>query len=180
MTRTFLAPPHGEHDRFGPARRAWHGRHRTDLLHGRPGNHPAASPSADGADNSGGNVPARILSGILLLGLLVFWLGTNWLVPLNCRAQPVSFSFGSDTTSAIVVPAGKSCTILVKTGSIAIDELNVERPQSNGVVVPRGRSGVVYLPFTSFKGEDTFAVQFKGHSAFDSGAASLRVTAVVK
>jgi len=48
-------------------------------------------------------VPAHVLSRLFLLVILVLWLGTNWLAPLDCRSQPMAFSFGSEATGAIVL-----------------------------------------------------------------------------
>src|SRR5215470_13844620 len=94
--------------------RLWHGRHRAEL-HGRAGPRAARALSLSAkasprlSIDPTATVPAHVLSRLSLLVILVIWLGTNWLAPLNCRSQPMALSFGSEATGATVLSSGKSC-----------------------------------------------------------------------
>jgi hypothetical protein len=116
MTPPFFAHRHPMgHGHSRSLHRLWCSRHRAEL-HGRAGPHGArtlssgAKPSPRPSVDPRATVPAHVLSRLFLLVILVLWLGTNWLAPLDCHSQPMAFTFRSVETGAIVPSPGKSCT----------------------------------------------------------------------
>ncbi len=78
------------------------------------------------------------------------------------------------------MPAQRACTITVSIGSKVINAVAIETEPEHGRLMPRGRTGVVYVPDADFKGEDSFVFVLEG-SADQGGATSLvRVIATVK
>ena len=118
----------------------------------------------------------------LLLGLLLAIVGATWFnaaARADCRTDPARLAFGVDTDASAVVRAGMACTIAVRAGTFAVDEFRITSDPKNGVLMPRGRTGVVYRPHPGFKGEDVFAFNLRGKSASYAGTSIVRVRVTV-
>jgi hypothetical protein len=126
------------------------------------------------------DMDVRILSGAALLAVLVIGLAAAWLMPASCQSKPVPFVAGLTFNVSVAVPAGRACTVSVEIGSVAVKSFQIELPPAHGDVVARGRTGVVYLPQSGFKGDDTFAFSIEGTSEISSGKAVVRVNAAVR
>jgi hypothetical protein len=126
------------------------------------------------------DMDVRVLSGAALLAVLVIGLAAAWLMPASCQSKPVPFVAGLTFNVAVAVPAGRACTISVEIGSVAVKSFQIEAPPAHGEVVARGRTGVVYLPQSGFKGDDTFAFSIEGSSEISTGKSVVRVNAAVR
>src|SRR5262245_12565082 len=115
------------------------------------------------------DIDVRVLSGAALLAVLVIGLAAGFLMPANCQSRPVPFVAGLAFSVAISVPAGRACSVAVNIGSVAVKSFKIDAPPAHGELVPRGRTGVVYIPQPSFKGEDAFAFSIEGGSELGSG-----------
>jgi hypothetical protein len=122
----------------------------------------------------------RVLSGAALLAVLVVGLAAALLMPSSCQSRPVPFVAGSQSMVAISVPAGRACSVSVAIGSVAVTSFTIDAQPANGELVPRGRTGVVYIPKSNFKGEDAFAFSIEGKSDLGGGKSLVRVMAAVR
>jgi hypothetical protein len=166
---------------------AWQRTHEMD----RPQLRARTPSNASGHAPSGPSRPAdrwfspadpdvRMLSGAALLALLVIGLAAAWLMPASCQSKPVPFVAGLTFNVSVAVPAGRACTVAVEIGSVAVKSFQIDSPPAHGELVARGRTGVVYLPRSGFKGDDTFAFSIEGSSEISTGRSVVRVNAAVR
>ena len=98
----------------------------------------------------------------------------------ECRSWPTLLVFGQETDASLLVRGAVGCPLSLQAPSLAVDELKMITLPENGSVMPRGRTGVTYLPSRNFKGEDFFAFTVHGHSAAAEGTALVRVRVSVR
>ena len=123
---------------------------------------------------------ARVLSGLALAAALIIAIVAGVSMPAGCQVPQLSLNLGSDAAISVAVPAAKACAISVTAGSATVKTLKIDSPPAHGQLLPRGRTGVVYIPQSGFAGEDAFVFSIEGNSSSGSGAALFRVKATVQ
>ena len=126
------------------------------------------------------DVDVRVLSGAALLSVLIVGLAAALWMPSSCQSRPIPFAADSQSMVAISVPAGRACSVSVALGSVAVTSFKIDAQPAHGELVPRGRTGVIYIPKSNFKGEDAFAFSIEGRSEVASGTSLVRVMAAVR
>jgi hypothetical protein len=126
------------------------------------------------------DVDVRVLSGAALLSVLIVGLAAALWMPANCQSRPIPFAADSQSMVAISVPSGRACSVSVALGSTAVTSFRIDAQPAHGELVPRGRTGVIYIPKSNFKGEDAFAFSIEGRSDVGSGRSMVRVMAAVR
>jgi len=106
-----------------------------------------------------------IAGWLLLVGLFVAGVGIERILsstPSYCRVNSAYPLMHSDADVAMIVKSGMSCPVLVRTGDAIINDLKIISAPQHGVVVDRGRTGVIYRAGRGFYGEDFFAFELRG------------------
>jgi hypothetical protein len=98
----------------------------------------------------------------------------------DCRADPVALALGLNIEAAMTVRGGTACALWVKGSTASITDLEITSPPRHGVVLTRGRTGVVYQPERQFTGRDSFAFTLRGTSPADAGTSIARVNVNVR
>jgi hypothetical protein len=98
----------------------------------------------------------------------------------DCRVEPIPLALGRHSDVPIALPANTPCTILVKAGSIVLDDITIDAAPQHGTLARRGRTGVVYRPSPGFRGSDAFAFSLHRRSSAAPGTAAIQVRAVVE
>ena len=122
----------------------------------------------------------RMLCGFGAIGLLLIGLTGSWSIPGRCQTEPIAIAFGASIDASVEVPARRACTISVEIGSAVIKAVSIETSPAHGSLMLRGRTGVVYVPNSDFKGKDVFAFALDGVADLATGTSLVRVTATVK
>lgn len=123
---------------------------------------------------------ARVLSAFGILGVLAVALIAMWNMPARCQARPIALAPGSVIQASLNVTANRPCTMTVSVGSTAIRSVSIETDPSHGMLVRRGRTGVIYVPDPGYTGEDTFAFALEAEPFQGGGTSLVRVIATVK
>jgi len=123
---------------------------------------------------------ARVMSGVALAAAMIIAIIAGVSMPTTCQVPQLSLNFGSDAAVSVPVPAAKACAVPVAVGAATVKALKIDSQPAHGQLLPRGRSAVVYVPKSGFKGEDAFAFSIVGNSSSGSGAAVFHVTANVQ
>src|SRR5262245_8921222 len=97
----------------------------------------------------------------------------------DCRVKPIALTPGLDADLAITVPGKTPCTIQVQSGSASLDDIVVTEPPAHGVLMPRGRTGVIYQPERGFRGQDTFVFSLQGIVGTERTSSAIHVRATV-
>jgi hypothetical protein len=98
----------------------------------------------------------------------------------ECRADPVALVLGLNIEATMTVRGGSACALWIKGATASIAELEITSPPRHGVVLTRGRTGVVYQPERQFAGWDSFAFTLRGTSSADAGTSIARVSVNVR
>lgn len=97
----------------------------------------------------------------------------------DCQTSPSPVVFSPDTEITLIARRGASCPIFVRRTVAMVDRLNVTVVPRNGIVTPRGGTGVVYRPNKDFKGEDFFAFAMRVQLSNYVGTSLVRVRVTV-
>jgi hypothetical protein len=101
-------------------------------------------------------------------------------IPISeCVVTPSRLAFVPMTEVKMTTSARSPCLLSLRLGT-AVDALTITADPQHGVVVPRGRTGVVYRPLSGFRGEDAFWFSLDGRSNQNPGAAVVRVGVTVR
>jgi hypothetical protein len=98
----------------------------------------------------------------------------------ECRATPTRLAFDPMTEVKVTTSARTPCLLSLRLGTARVDALTITVDPQHGVVIPRGRTGVVYRPLSGFRGEDSFWFSLDGRANHNPGAAVVRVGVTVK
>jgi hypothetical protein len=98
----------------------------------------------------------------------------------DCRADPVALALGLNIEATMTVQGGSACALWIKGATASIGDLEITSPPRHGVVLTRGRTGVVYQPERQFVGRDSFAFTLRGTSPADVGTSIARVNVNVR
>jgi hypothetical protein len=123
---------------------------------------------------------ARVLSALGMLGVFAVALIAMWNMPGRCQARPIALAPGSVVEASVSVAASRPCTMTVAVGSAAIRSVSIEADPAHGTLVPRGRTGVTYVPNPGYTGVDAFAFALEGEPFQGGGTSLVRVIATVK
>jgi hypothetical protein len=123
---------------------------------------------------------ARVLSALGIVGVLAVALIAMWNMPGRCQTRPIALAPGSVMEASVKVAASRPCTRTVSVGSTAIRSISIESDPAHGSLVPRGRTGVIYVPDPGYAGDDTFAFALEGEPFQGGGSSLVRVIATVK
>jgi hypothetical protein len=138
------------------------GRPRTDATQDRETGESHAPSWHDPALVYGPASATRRVLGIGAIGLTVALLLAAGLVGAGlkqqaaCQVAPRPLTLEQETTATMHVRAGVPCSIVARIDA-PVAELTVTRLPANGTLVASGRTGLVYRPEPSFRGEDFFA-----------------------
>jgi hypothetical protein len=99
---------------------------------------------------------------------------------IDCRSDPFPLTFGADTAVAMTVKAGHHCAVTARPTNAVISHLEIDGPPAHGRLKRRGRTGVVYLVDTNYRGEDSFAFALSGSAPGSRGTALVRVRVTVR
>lgn len=124
-----------------------------------------------------------VLSGCAaLLSLIGAWSAMKALdlQPPACRVSPVGLALGAETVATMQTGSGMACTVAVRAGSAAIDDITVTAQPGHGSIAPRGRTGVIYRPEGRYRGEDGFELALRGRAGAHEGVAVVRVRVTVR
>jgi hypothetical protein len=122
----------------------------------------------------------RVLCGLGTVGLLLIGLAASWLMPARCQTRPIALAPGASTDTSIAMQAGRACTISVEIGPAVIRAISIATDPAHGRLMPRGRTGVIYVPDRDFKGKDTFAFALDSAAGRETGTSLVRVAATVR
>jgi hypothetical protein len=98
----------------------------------------------------------------------------------DCRADPVALALGLNIEATMTVQGGSACALWIKGATASIGDLEITSPPRHGVVLTRGRTGVVYQPERQFAGRDSFAFTLRGMSPADAGTSIARINVNVR
>jgi hypothetical protein len=102
-------------------------------------------------------------------------------IPISeCVVTPSRLAFVPMTEVKMTTSARSPCLLSLRLGTAPVDALTITADPQHGVVVPRGRTGVVYRPLSGFRGEDAFWFSLDGRSNQNPGAAVVRVGVTVR
>ena len=125
----------------------------------------------------------RILGALAVAAASVVLIGaasSELAPPIGCRAEPVALAAGVDADATMTLRGGMACSLWVKTSTASIEQLDIIAPPSHGVVIARGRTGVIYRPARQFTGEDSFVFTLRAKSARFDRTSVVRVGVTVQ
>lgn len=95
---------------------------------------------------------------LLTLAALVFTIagGLRVLSPRDCRLQPHWLGPKSDDSATATSRGGAPCLISARNTNSNIEALELVTPPRNGRIDTRGKTGLIYVPNSRFKGQDVF------------------------
>jgi hypothetical protein len=123
---------------------------------------------------------ARALSALGIVGVFAVALIAMWNMPGRCQTRPIALAPGSVVEASVDVPASRPCTMTVSVRSTAIRSISIEADPAHGTLVPRGRTGVIYVPAPGYVGDDAFTFALEGEPFQGGGTSLVRVIATVK
>jgi hypothetical protein len=134
-----------------------------------------------------GVVVGGVAAGLVLVGLATYAMGTAKVSPSldtllsapECEAQPISIVLGQNAEATMTVSRGTRCQIASGLATTSIEEFTVVDPPKHGIVMQRGRTGVVYQSDGDFRGKDSFSFEMRGKSV-DSHDGSTGERSVVR
>ena len=134
-------------------------------------------------------VAGGIAAGLVVVGLAAYVFGAVKGTPTvdallsapECETQPISIVLGQDAEATMTVSRRTRCQIATGLATAAIEEFNVIEPPKHGIVMQRGRTGVVYQSDGDFRGKDSFSFAMRGKSvdSYDGAGGTSVVRAYV-
>lgn len=117
--------------------------------------------SADETTNSDALIDRQtyMAAGFLLaVAGLVFTIagGTRLFVPKDCQLHSRAVLTQSGNQATATSRGGAPCLISAHNNHADVEALEIVTPPSNGRIVTRGKTGLVYVPNLQFKGTDSF------------------------
>jgi hypothetical protein len=135
-----------------------------------------------------GVVIGGVAAGLVLVGLATYAIGTGKATPSvdallsasECETQPISIVLGQDAEATMTVSRRTRCHIAATGLAMAsIEEFSIIDPPKHGIVMQRGRTGVVYQSDGDFRGKDSFTFAMRGKS-IDTDETSSGETSTVR
>lgn len=130
-----------------------------------------------------------VAAGLVVVGLAAYAFGTAKVSPSidallstpECETQPISIMLGQDAEATMTVSRRTRCQIATGLATGAIEEFNIIEPPKHGIVMQRGRTGVVYQSDGDFRGNDSFSFAMRGKSvdSYDGAGGTSVVRAFV-
>jgi hypothetical protein len=121
--------------------------------------------------------PVWLLAGAVVAASAIIWADAPG--SRDCQIPAVPLAFGANTEISVSMRADVPCTIAVQPGP-AIRRLTLQSKPEHGTVTARGRTGVIYRPNATFRGEDRFTFSLAGGSTGAEETATIQVQAIVK
>ena len=135
-----------------------------------------------------GVVVGGVAAGLVLVGLAAYALGAAKVAPSvdtllsasECETQPISIVLGQDAEATMTVSRRTRCHIAATGLAMSsIEEFSIVEPPKHGLVMQRGRTGVVYQSDGDYRGKDSFTFAMRGKS-IDSDETSSGETSTVR
>ena len=132
-------------------------------------------------------VVGGVAAGLVVVGLAAYAFGTvkgtlsvdALLSAPECDTQPISVVLGQDAEATMTVSRRTRCQIATGLSTASIEDFSIIDPPKHGMVMQRGRTGVVYQSDGDFRGKDLFAFSMRGKSP-DADEGSVGETSVVR
>jgi hypothetical protein len=129
-----------------------------------------------------------VVAGLVVVGLMVSAIGTvkgtptvdALLTASVCDAEPISIVLGQDAQATMTVSPRTRCQVASGLATTSIEDFSIVEAPKHGMVMQRGRAGVVYQSDGDFRGKDSFTFAMRGKSvdAYDGGAGETSVVRV--
>jgi hypothetical protein len=136
-----------------------------------------------------GVVVSGVVAGLVVVGLAAYAFGTAKVSPSvdallsasECETQPISIVLGQDAEATMTVTRRTRCQIATGLATASIEDFHVIEPPKHGIVMQRGRTGVVYQSDGDFRGKDSFSFAMRGKSvdSYDGAGGTSVVRAYV-
>ncbi|HKA81648.1 MAG TPA: hypothetical protein VKD43_16535 [Xanthobacteraceae bacterium] len=118
-------------------------------------------------------VAGGVAAGLALVILATYALSTAKVTPTvsvdallsasECETQPISIVLGQDAEATMTVTRRTRCHIAASGVSMAsVEEFSIVEPPKHGIVMQRGRTGVVYQSDADYRGQDSFTFTMRG------------------
>jgi hypothetical protein len=135
--------------------------------------------TGDGVASEGlhrrGVVVGGMVAGLVVVGLATYSFSSGakvapsvdtLLSASECETQPISIVLGQDAEATMTVSRRTRCHIAATGLAMSsIDEFSIIDPPKHGIVMQRGRTGVVYQSDGDYRGKDSFTFAMRGKSA---------------
>jgi hypothetical protein len=97
-------------------------------------------------------------SFLIILAGLVFTVagGTRFFAPKTCQLPPQGLWLQSGHEATATSRGGAPCLISARNTHANVEALEIVTPPRNGRIDMRGKTGLIYVPNSQFKGEDSF------------------------
>jgi hypothetical protein len=109
---------------------------------------------------------------LLVLAGLVFVIsgGMRFMVPPNCQLQSQWLRMQPGFEAIATSRGGAPCVISARNTHANAEALEIITPPRNGRVDMRGKTGLIYVPNSQFRGQDSFNFRVLQRNASDSEA----------
>lgn len=95
---------------------------------------------------------------LIALAALVFTIagGMRLFVPRDCQLQPHWLGAQSGDAATATSRGGAPCLISARNTQANVEALELVTPPRSGRIDMRGKTGLIYVPNSQFKGQDSF------------------------
>jgi hypothetical protein len=107
----------------------------------------------------------KAMTRMMLLSFAV-WVCCLCPADAGCRFSAFRFSWGSNTSTNVLVTGGSTCAINLRAGSSsAFQSIRISSRPAHGTAGAASSYSVAYRPNAGFRGSDSFAFTVSGKSA---------------